>query len=79
MAQKTKFNFKEKEGKFFAPIVGQTNIVNGVKQDNPVPKSGVKGVYAKVRLQLTNDTEENNATKRTSLFAISSETFISSK
>ena len=53
--------------------------MNGVKQDNPVPKSGVKGVYAKVRLQLTNDTEENNATKRTSLFAISSETFISSK
>ncbi len=76
--RKARFNFKEKEGKFFAPIVGTTTkktLVNGVVQSRSVPKAGVKGTYATVRLSLPVDVSAT----RTELFAISTESFISSK
>lgn len=78
MAQKVNFPFKKKEGKFFAPIVGKTNkktLVNGVVTTTPIPKSGVKGVYARVRLELPT----NQASTKKELYAISSEAFISSR
>ena len=76
--KKARFPFKEKEGKFFAPIVGvstKKSIVDGVVTSRSVPKAGVKGVTATVRLVLPADT----AVDKKELYAISSEAFISSK
>ncbi len=76
--KKARFPFKEKEGKFFAPIVGvstKKSIVDGVVTSRSVPKAGVKGVFAKVRLTLPVDV----AGDKVELYAISSEAFISSK
>lgn len=78
MAQKANFPFKTKEGKHFAPIVGKATkktVVNGVVQSTLVPKSGVKGVYAVIRLELP---VEASTTKK-ELYAISSEAFSSSR
>ena len=78
MAQKANFPFKEKEMKYFAPIVGTTTkktVENGAVVSRLIPKSGVKGVYAKVRLSLP--TAASNSKRE--LFAISTEAFISSK
>ena len=69
------FNFVEKEGKFFTPIVyNQDNIavVNGVLQNmGPVQAAGVKGVFAKVRMVSTDRTEAE-------LFAVNTEFYNSS-
>ena len=78
MAQKVIFTFKKKEGKFFAPIVSKTtkrSIKDGVTTSTVVPKAGVKGTTATVRLRLPVDV----ATTKHELYAISSEAFISSK
>ena len=78
MAQKVKFTFKEKEGKFFAPIVSKTtkrSVEGGVTISRSVPKAGVKGTTATVRLRLP----IAEATTKHELYAISSEAFISSK
>jgi len=70
------FNFKKKEGKYFAPIVNRVPkyVVNDLGQvvtDGNKIVAGGKGVYAKVRLQ-------SNATGKAELFAVNTEWFPSS-
>lgn len=78
MATKLNFPFVEKEGKFFAPIARrEPNYVvqNGmvVESGNKIV-SGVKGVYAQVRIQLPTTTAGN----KSELFALNTEFFQSS-
>ena len=53
---KLQFQFKEKEGKYFAPIVQTVpnyQVVDGsVTEVGKKIRGGVKGVYAKVRLTI---------------------------
>ena len=72
---KLNFQFKNKEGKYFAPIV-QT-VPNYQVRDGAVTevgkkiRGGVKGVYAKVKFTITSD-------NKAELFAINTEFFPSS-
>ena len=72
------FNFVEKEGKFFAPVVNTaTNYVvrdGAVVEDGTKIVSGIKGVYAQVRITLPVE----NAGSKSELFALNTEMFISS-
>ena len=78
MAQKATFPFVEKEGKFFAPVVGKETKrsidSDGNITSRSIPKSGVKGVYSMIRLRLPMDV----AAERAELYAINTETFRSS-
>ena len=77
MADKLMFDFVEKEGKFFTPIVQEVpNYVvdNGaVVQQGDKIVSGVKGVRARVRMMWTPTTNE-----QVELFALNTEFFQSS-
>ena len=72
------FNFKEKEGKWFAPVTSTKTkyIVQGgaVVADGSTIVAGIKGVYGKVRLSLG----ENYRGSEAELFAINTEFFPSS-
>jgi|TARA_B100001094_G_scaffold22021_1_gene18653 hypothetical protein len=72
------FPFEEKEGKYFAPIVSEQTtykVVNGaVVVDSKKLVAGIKGVFAKVRLNLP----INKAINKTELFAVNSEAVNSS-
>ena len=72
------FDFVEKEGKYFAPIANTTPkyiVRNGaVIQDGTKVVSGVKGVYAQVRIELP----ASSAGEKSELFALNTEMFISS-
>ena len=72
---KLNFNFKEKEGKFFAPIVQTVpnyQVVDGsVQEVGKKIRGGVKGVYAKVKFTITSPAKAE-------LFAINTEFFPSS-
>ena len=78
MAEKLNFPFVEKEGKFFAPVVStepKYKVENGaVVTDGVKIVSGIKGVYAQVRISLPIE----NAANKSELFAISSEAVNSS-
>ena len=69
------FNFVEKEGKYFAPIVSrQANYVvsNGaVVESGTKIVSGTKGVYGKVRFT-------SNSTSKAELFAVNTQASYSS-
>lgn len=75
---KVQFPFVEKEGKFFAPIV--STVPNYIVSNGAIVQSGdkivggVKGVFAKVRLELP----ASAAGSRSELFAINTEMFRSS-
>lgn len=75
---KLNFPFVEKEGKFFAPIANtepKYAVVNGaVAEVGTKIVSGIKGVYAQVRISLP---VENAATK-SELFALNTEAVYSS-
>lgn len=72
------FNFVTKEGKHFAPIAN--TITKYIVQDGAVIEdgtkivSGVKGVYAKVRIELGSSSRAIKA----ELFAVNTEMFQSS-
>ena len=70
------FNFIEKEGKHFAPIVStQTNYVvsNGVVTASGTKiVSGTKGVYSKVRFT-------SDSTSKAELFAVNTQASYSSE
>lgn len=73
------FNFVEKEGKYFTPIANTApayEIVNGtvVRSTNDKIVSGIKGVYAQVRITLP----AANAGSKSELFALNTEMMISS-
>jgi len=72
------FPFEEKEGKYFAPIVSEQTtykVVNGaVVVDSKELVAGIKGVFARVRLNLP----INKAINKTELFAVNSEAVNSS-
>ena len=78
MAERVGFPFVEKEGKFFAPIVGSEPnyaVVNGaVVQQGTKVVSGIKGVYAQVRVTLPSAV----AGSKSELFSVNSETIYSS-
>ena len=73
-----KFPFKEKEGKYFAPIVSQETtykVSNGaVVADAEKLVSGAKGTFMRVRIKLPIDKSINQA----ELFALNSEAINSS-
>ena len=73
-----KFPFKEKEGKYFAPIVSQETtykVSNGaVVADADKLVSGTKGTFMRVRIKLPIDKSINAA----ELFALNSEAINSS-
>tara|TARA_B100000212_G_scaffold14148_1_gene9922 strand:+ start:344 stop:583 length:240 start_codon:yes stop_codon:yes gene_type:complete len=73
-----KFPFKEKEGKYFAPIVSQETtykVSNGaVVADADKLVSGAKGTFMRVRIKLPIDKSINQA----ELFALNSEAINSS-
>lgn len=74
-----KFPFKEKEGKYFAPIVSEetTYKVSGgaVVADATKLVAGTKGTFMRIRLKLPVDKSINKA----ELFAVNSETVYSSQ
>ena len=74
-----KFPFKEKEGKYFAPIVSEETtykVSNGaVVADATKLVSGAKGTFMRTRLKLPVDKSINKA----ELFAINSEAVYSSQ
>ena len=73
-----KFPFKEKEGKYFAPIVSQEStykVSNGaVVADADKLVSGAKGAFMRVHIKLPIDKSINAA----ELFALNSEAVYSS-
>tara|TARA_B100000925_G_scaffold289856_1_gene273708 strand:+ start:3261 stop:3500 length:240 start_codon:yes stop_codon:yes gene_type:complete len=73
-----KFPFKEKEGKYFAPIVSEETtykVSNGaVVTDATKLVSGAKGAFMRVRIKLPTDKSINAA----ELFALNSEAVYSS-
>ena len=72
------FPFKEKEGKYFAPIASQETTYKlqsgSVVADSTKLVSGVKGIFIKVRIKLP----AANANEKAELFAINSEAVNSS-
>ena len=72
---KLQFQFKEKEGKYFAPIVQTVpnyQVVDGsVTEVGKKIRGGVKGVYAKVKFNI-------DSTTKAELFSINTEMFQSS-
>ena len=74
-----KFPFKEKEGKYFAPIVSQEStyrVSNGaIVADADKLVSGAKGTFMRVRIKLPTDKSINAA----ELFALNSEAVYSSQ
>ena len=74
-----KFPFKEKEGKYFAPIVSQEStykVSNGaIVADADKLVSGTKGTFMRARIKLPTDKSINAA----ELFALSSEAVYSSQ
>lgn len=73
------FNFVTKEGKHFAPIVN--NVTNYVVEDGAVVEqgqkivSGARGVYSKVRMEVTGAA----ASQKAELFAVNTQAFKSSE
>ena len=72
------FNFVTKEGKHFAPIVNEIPnyvVENGavVQQGNKIV-SGARGVFSKVKMEITGET----AGQKAELFAVNTEAFKSS-
>ena len=78
MAERLNFPFVEKEGKHFAPIVSSEAryaVVDGaVVQQGERIVSGIKGVYAEVRMRLPQAVSGS----RSELFAVNSEAVHSS-
>lgn len=74
-----KFPFKEKEGKYFAPIVSEKTtykVLSGVVvTDSTKLVAGTKGTFMRIRLKLPVDKSINKA----ELFALNSETVYSSQ
>ena len=74
-----KFPFKEKEGKYFAPIVSQETTYKvssgAVVADANKLVSGTKGTFMRVRIKLPVDKSINAA----ELFALNSEAVYSSQ
>ena len=74
-----KFPFKEKEGKYFAPIVSQETTYKvssgAVVADANKLVSGTKGTFMRVRIKLPIDKSINAA----ELFALNSEAVYSSQ
>ena len=72
------FPFKEKEGKYFAPVVSQENTykVSGgvVIQDSTKLVSGIKGAFVKIKFVLP----AADATTKKELFAVNTESVYSS-
>ena len=73
-----KFPFKEKEGKYFAPIVSEETTYkvenSAVVADSNKLVSGVKGVLLKARIVLP----ASNASTKAELYAVNSEAVNSS-
>jgi hypothetical protein len=73
-----KFPFKEKEGKYFAPIVSEETTYkvenSAVVADSTKLVSGVKGVLLKARIVLP----ASNASTKAELYAVNSEAVNSS-
>jgi hypothetical protein len=73
-----KFPFKEKEGKYFAPIVSEETTYkvenSAVGADSTKLVSGVKGVLLKARIVLP----ASNASTKAELYAVNSEAVNSS-
>jgi hypothetical protein len=73
-----KFPFKEKEGKYFAPIVSEETTYkvenSAVVTDSTKLVSGVKGVLLKARIVLP----ASNASAKAELYAVNSEAVNSS-
>lgn len=73
-----KFPFKEKEGKYFAPIVSEETTYkvenSAVVADSTKLVSGVKGVLLKARIVLP----ASNASAKAELYAVNSEAVNSS-
>lgn len=73
-----KFPFKEKEGKYFAPIVSEETTYkvenSAVVADSTKLVSGVKGVLLKARIVLP----ASNASTKAELYAVNSEAVYSS-
>ena len=73
-----KFPFKEKEGKYFAPIVSEETTYkvenSAVVADSTKLVSGVKGVLLKARIVLP----ASNASTKAVLYAVNSEAVNSS-
>lgn len=73
-----KFPFKEKEGKYFAPIVSEETTYkvenSAVVTDSTKLVSGVKGVLLKARIVLP----ASNASTKAELYAVNSEAVNSS-
>lgn len=72
------FNFVEKEGKHFAPIVNTVTrygVVDGVVTDvGDKIVSGARGIFSKVKMVVTGDA----AGERAELFSVNTEAFKSS-